>query len=104
MPKIETLPKGPDYARALRVLMACRGVTSGEIAERVGVSHSAISYVATGQRTPSVNMLEAVCDAIHVPVLFFMLLAEGTSSRLVLSERCDAMLARGLLDIFLGTS
>lgn len=45
-----------------------RGVTQAELAEKVGVSRSAIAKYEKGERTPPLSLLQKIADALKVPI------------------------------------
>ena len=57
----------------LKNIMKENGVTSKELAERVGVSQVHISYILNNKRDPSVDLLEKIADILNVSVSDFYL-------------------------------
>ena len=57
----------------LKNIMKEKGVTSKELAERVGVSQVHISYILNNKRDPSVDLLEKIADILNVSVSDFYL-------------------------------
>lgn len=58
------MPEGGDLGQALRILRADKGLTAVELAERVGVTQTAISRYELGTRRPSHETLERIADAL----------------------------------------
>jgi transcriptional regulator with XRE-family HTH domain len=58
------VPEGGDLGQALRTLRADKGLTAVELAERVGVTQTAISRYEVGTRRPSPETLERIADAL----------------------------------------
>lgn len=58
------MPEGGDLGQALRILRADKGLTAAELAERVGVTQTAISRYELGTRRPSPETLERIADAL----------------------------------------
>jgi transcriptional regulator with XRE-family HTH domain len=58
------VPEGGDLGQALRILRADKGLTAAELAERVGVTQTAISRYELGTRRPSPETLERIADAL----------------------------------------
>ena len=64
----------------LKNIMKEKGVTSKELAERVGVSQVHISYILNNKRDPSVDLLEKIADILNVSVSDFYLGEIGRAS------------------------
>ena len=54
--------------QVLRKAREKRGLTQVELAERAGVSRVTISYLETGQRQPSMDLLHRLAKALKVKV------------------------------------
>lgn len=57
----------------LKTIMKEKGVTSKELAERVGVSQVHISYILNNKRDPSIDLLEKIANVLNVSVSDFYL-------------------------------
>lgn len=57
----------------LKTIMKEKGVTSKELAERVGVSQVHISYILNNKRDPSIDLLEKIANVLNVSVSNFYL-------------------------------
>lgn len=64
-----------QYARALKVIRATRGLTQSDLAERSGLNRSQIAQIESGRRVPALKALEALADALEVPMYLLMLIA-----------------------------
>jgi transcriptional regulator with XRE-family HTH domain len=64
-----------DYARAFRVIRAAFGLKQSELAERMPVTSSQLSLIEAGKRQPSLRVLNALAQAVGVPVALIALLA-----------------------------
>ena len=64
---------------AIKSLRAAAGIMQRELAERVGISASMLSFVEADKREPSISVLRAIGRALDVPtsVLFAVALADG---------------------------
>ena len=58
------MPEGAALGQALRILRADKGLTAVELAQRVGVTQTAISRYEIGTRRPSPETLERIADAL----------------------------------------
>ncbi len=63
-----TLPSGWWKGKVLRKARIKRGLTQVELGERVGVSRVTISYLETGRRRPSMDLLQRLAKALKVKV------------------------------------
>lgn len=61
-----------------------RGLTQGELAERIGKTQTSISYWESGRRAPDVEDLVAIADALDVQVAFFFERSESKPRRVLL--------------------
>lgn len=57
--------------RRIRIFREARGWTRGELAERLGVSRSAISHWESGARRPPLDMLARILDAFEISAASF---------------------------------
>lgn len=57
----------------LKNIMKEKGITSKELAERVGVSQVHISYILNNKRDPSIDLLEKIATILNVSVSDFYL-------------------------------
>ena len=58
---------GADWATALRTIRALRGMQQQLVAKRAGISRSQLSLIESGQRRPSLEHLERLCEVLRVP-------------------------------------
>jgi transcriptional regulator with XRE-family HTH domain len=67
-----------NVAEAIRSLRVSAGLKQRELAERVGVTASMLSYLEAGKREPTIQMLRDLARALEMPssVLFAVALAE----------------------------
>ena len=101
-----------QFAERLRVLMSEKRVSAQELSERTGLTPTAISRYRSGDRTPSIETIGRVSEALEVsPEYFFscsaadpgrdfcmtkLLLARSSSSW---SSKQKAVLVNALLDV-----
>ena len=60
----------------IKTFMKNNGITSKELAERVNVSPTHISYILNNKRDPSVDLLEKIAEVLEVSVSQFYLESE----------------------------
>lgn len=64
-----------DYGKAIRIVRTAYGLTQGELAERLSVGSSQLSLIESGNRQPSLKVLDEVSNALGVPAHLLTLLA-----------------------------
>lgn len=67
------------YDRALRICRAAAGLQQTELAQKAGVGASYLSLIEAGKRTPSLETVRGICEALGIPPALFMLLASDVS-------------------------
>ena len=91
-----------DYAKAIRVARASRGITQKALAEDLKVSPSHISLIEANKRSPSLEMLENISASLKIPMHLLILLgAEEKDLNGLPSEHAEEM-AKHLLKIITG--
>lgn len=65
-----------DYGKAVTVIRAAKGMSQKELAEQIGKTPSYISRIESGARTPSLDVIDTICDRLEIPVSLFMLLGK----------------------------
>lgn len=53
----------------IRALRLDRGMTTPEVAALAGVTQSTISDIENDNRSPQINTLEKICNALNVPII-----------------------------------
>ena len=64
------------FGKALRVRRAELGLSQQDVASRADVSANYLSLLENDHRQPSIEKLEKLADALHVPVAFLVSEAE----------------------------
>ena len=57
-----------NFAEKLQALRELRKLTQAELGARAGIAAASISHFETGQRTPSLESLVKLADALNIPV------------------------------------
>lgn len=60
---------------AIKLCRNKRGLTQGELAERVGFSVSYLSLIEKGKRTPDLEVLDKIAKALNMPLNLLVFLA-----------------------------
>jgi transcriptional regulator with XRE-family HTH domain len=69
--------------QAIKSLRAAAGIMQRELAERVGISASMLSFVESDKREPSISVLREIGRALDIPtsVLFAVALDDAKAGR-----------------------
>lgn len=87
-----------DFGNRLRQLRKERKLTQKELAGRIGVKNSVISFYEVGDRTPSLEVLVKLSKALHVSTDVLLGLDKGETVDVAgLSEK-DKQYIRYLID------
>lgn len=87
-----------DFGNRLRRLRKERKLTQKELAGRIGVKNSVISFYEVGDRTPSLEVLVKLSKALHVSTDVLLGLDKGETVDVAgLSEK-DKQYIRYLID------
>ena len=90
-----------NYARAIRTVLAARGMSQRGLAQEMDVSESYISKLGTAGYTPSGNTLNRVAEALGVPVYLLVLLASDSEDLKGMTLKQASILGSQLLDVLL---
>lgn len=63
-----------DYGRAIRLVRGARNLSQTELAEKLDVDRSIVSYWESGDRTPSAEMQQRLAKALDLPLYLLILL------------------------------
>ena len=61
-----------DLGEKIRIMRKSRDLSQAELAEKAGLSTSAIAMYETGKRKPKYEQLEALADVFNVPLSAFL--------------------------------
>ena len=64
-----------DYAKAVRIIRAAKGLSQQEFAKKLGRDSSLISRIENNERVPSTGLIVELCDKFDIPLSLFSLLA-----------------------------
>jgi transcriptional regulator with XRE-family HTH domain len=81
-----------SLGKTLRILREARGLPLRQVAVEAGVSVPYLSLLETERRSPSVDKLKALAEALDVPSDFLILVASGAKSSLSSGENTVARL------------
>jgi transcriptional regulator with XRE-family HTH domain len=61
-----------DFARIFKLLRTEKNLSQQELADRLGISKSAVSMYERGEREPAFEALEAIADFFNVDIDFLL--------------------------------
>ena len=83
------------FGQALKLLRRFQGLNQSVLAEKLGVSRSYISELESGNRTPSLDLLNRYADIFNIPVSSLVFFAESLEDKDNLPSRLAA--AKGVI-------
>ena len=88
-----------NFARALRMARAARGMSQQELARLVEIRPSYLSMLERGdRRNPSSDLVSKIARALNLPVPLFALLGSDPSELNMISPSDASKLAKALLE------
>lgn len=79
-----------DFANRLRELRMSKGLSQGDLANKLGVSKSRISMYEVGSRQPDFEMLEKIADYFNVDI-DYLLGKENVSTYVMTPEQKEVI-------------
>lgn len=61
-----------EFAKKLKIAIAERGMTQGELAEKSGVTEASISRYVNGGRTPNLGKVKMLAECLNVSVSYLL--------------------------------
>lgn len=83
------------FGQALKLLRRYQGLNQSALAQKIGVSRSYVSELESGNRTPSVDLLERYSKEFNIPVSSLVFFAEALEDREKYSGNLDK--AKGVI-------
>lgn len=83
------------FGQALKLLRRSQDLNQDTLASKLGISRSYISELESGNRTPSLDLLERYAAAFKIPVSSLVFFAEALQDRQGLSGRLEK--AKGVI-------
>lgn len=87
-----------DYARAIRIGRAAKGISQKELADRSGLDPSYISLIESGRRTPGAAATEAIAANLGIPLFLLILLGADDRELAGISREQAGEISQALLD------
>jgi len=88
-----------NYARAIRIVRAAKGLSQKDLAKRAKIDASYVSLLEAGDRAPSVRTVQKIASALKVPMPVITLLASQKGELRGINQEQAAVLGQYLLDI-----
>lgn len=83
------------FGQALKLLRRSQGLNQSTLAEKLDVSRSYISELESGNRTPSLDLLNRYAGIFDIPVSSLMFFAEALQDKENFSSRLEK--AKGII-------
>lgn len=83
------------FGEALKLLRRYQGLNQSTLAKELGVSRSYISELESGNRTPSLDLLNRYADVFNIPTSSLVFFAEALQDNENLSGRLEK--AKGVI-------
>ena len=87
-----------EFGEKLRTLRKEKNLTQQQLAARIGVKKSVISFYEMGDRMPSPEVIKKLASALHVSTDFLLGVEKGESIDVSGLEESDKVLVRSLVD------
>lgn len=92
-----------NYAKAIRTIRASKGISQKKLASLVNLDPSYISRIESGDRIPTIDVIELISSKLNVPVYLLTLLASEQKDLKHLPEKNTKFVAEKLLQILLSS-
>jgi transcriptional regulator with XRE-family HTH domain len=93
-----------NYSKAIRVVRAARGFSQQELASLAKLDPSYISYIESGNKIPTLKVVEAISLGLNIPVYLLTLLASEKEDLHGLPEKETRNSAVNLLNILIDSN
>lgn len=90
-----------NYNRAIRTIRAAKGISQKKLASLVNLDSSYISRIESGERIPTVEVIESIANTLKIPVYLLTLLASEQKDLKHLPEKDTKVIAEKLLNLLL---
>lgn len=86
------------YGRAIRLARAARGLNQKRLAQLAKVSPSYLSAIESGEKRPSLNMLDQLADALGIGTPLLMFLAAESEDLVGIDEELARIVSGAILE------
>lgn len=90
-----------NYSRAIRTIRAARGISQQDLAKYIKLNASYISRIESGDRVPTLEVVELISKELKIPLYLLTLLASDKEDLQGLPEKETKEIATNLLDILI---
>lgn len=87
------------YGKAINLIRRSKGLTQVALAKKIRATPGFISLIEKEERSPSLESLKALADALNVPLYVLVLLASEKGELKGISEEQASILGTNLLNI-----
>ena len=92
-----------NYSKAIRTIRAAKGISQKKLASLVDLDSSYISRIESGERKPTIEVIESIANTLKVPVYLLTLLASEQKDLKNLPQKDTMIVAEKLLQLLLST-
>ena len=90
-----------NYSKAIRTIRAAKGLSQKKLASLINLDASYISRIESGERIPTLEVIESISKVLKIPVYLLTLLASEQGDLKGLPEKETRSIATNLLDVLL---
>lgn len=88
-----------NYSKAIRTIRAAKGVSQKKLASLANLDSSYISRIESGERMPTLEVIETIANVLKTPPYLLALLASEKKDLRGLPQKDSIKIANNLLDI-----
>ncbi|MCC7142222.1 MAG: helix-turn-helix transcriptional regulator [Candidatus Eisenbacteria bacterium] len=92
-----------NYGKGIRTIRAARGLTQKQLASAVRVDSSFMSLLERGARAPSIGTLEAIAEALGVPVYLLILFSSDKDDLRGITPDQAQLMGMHILEVLMQT-
>jgi len=90
-----------NYSKAIRTIRAARDISQKELGQLTNLDPSYISRIESGERTPAIESLKSITEALEIPFYLFILLSSEKEELKDIPEKEAGKIAKNLLKILI---
>lgn len=90
-----------NYNKAIRTIRAAKGISQKKLASLADLDSSYISRIESANRIPTIEAIQAISDALEVPMYLLTLLASEQKDLKNIPEKDRTKISENLLKLLL---